>query len=313
MPPEEVVLYECSILRGFGSEEERMDNRFAISDEEYQVILQEMTGGEFACYDTLLAAAQRLIEPYCKSRCGATTDAWEEIRQEALFRIFRGCENSFFYGNLQEEKGAVALTRWIYRVTANCLKDYWASAKRQSEGRLALLSAILQQNGIPADLDEDGLRLAGWRVTEDAPREHGLYASATGLEDGQDAVKDRVAAAFETILKTRAELHVVLAWLAVNLLIYIQEVPRHEAVEQVAGSDCTLTQWMQCILLQTQQIDWLRLEPAAFYPLAQRLEETGPGGKLLGDCRFSDFTSENVRTFLSKAISKRNANLRKGC
>lgn len=149
MPPEEVVLYECSILRGFGSEEERMDNRFAISDEEYQVILQEMTGGEFARYDTLLAAAQRLIEPYCKSRCGATTDAWEEIRQEALFRIFRGCENSFFYGNLQEEKGAVALTRWIYRVTANCLKDYWASAKRQSEGRLALLSAILQQNGIP--------------------------------------------------------------------------------------------------------------------------------------------------------------------
>lgn len=288
-----------------------MDNRFVISDEEYQIILQEITGGEFACYDTLLSAAQRLIEPYCKSRCGATTDAWEEIRQEALFRIFRGCENSFFYGNVQEEKGAVALTRWIYRVTANCLKDYWVSAKRQSEGHLALLSAILQQNGIPADLDEDGLRLASWHVTEEIPDQHSLYA-VTGLDDGQDAVRDRIAAAFETILNTRAELHVVLAWLAVNLLIYMQEMPRHEAVEQVAESDRTLTDWMQCILLQTQQIDWLRLEPRAFYQLAQRLEEVGPGGKLLGNCRFSDFTSENVRTFLSKVISKRNANLRKG-
>ncbi len=288
------------------------NSAFYISVEEYGQITAEIYHSGGAKYDTLLTVSRRIIIGLIRHYCQTTVlaDEWEDVLQEALVDIYTGCERSYFYGNQDREKSPEALRKWILTVARNafrsCIKDSRERTRRERE----TAAQMLEKMGIEATITDEGLV----KVTPKAePEMLDISGKAVWEQEEQQMSRERLLKVFHTMLEMSSGIQIVLMWLCVYLIMYENGGEQHRAIDWIAQQDSrkTLADWLFYVVHIFESYDWIDISPKEYQILSECLEKEWKPGVKYARMRFSDFTKEDVKTYISKSLNKRNQTIRK--
>lgn len=285
---------------------------FYISSEEYGQIVAEIYHADGARYDSLLQVSRRIIVGLVRHYCHNTSlaDEWEDVLQEALVDIYTGCEQSYFYGNQDLEKSPEALRKWILTVSRNaflsCLNNSQGRSRRERE----TIAHILKKNGIEATVTDEGLVKVAPRVE---PEKLDLSGKPMWEQDKNQMNRERLLNVFHTMLQMSSGVQIVLMWLCVYLIMYENGGEQHQAIDWIAKQDSrkTLADWLFYVVHIFESYDWIDISPKEYQVLSECLEKEYTPGVKYARMHFSDFTKEDVKSYISKSLNKRNQTIRK--
>lgn len=290
-----------------------MDNSaFYISNEEYGQITAEIYHSGGARYDTLLMVSRRIIIGLIRYYCQSTSlaDEWEDVLQEALVDIYTGCERSYFYGNQDREKSPEALRRWILTVARNAFRSCIKYSRDRTRREREMAAQMLEKIGIEATVTEDGLV----KVTPKAePEKLDISGKPLWEQEEQQMSRDKLLKVFHTMLEMSSGIQIVLMWLCVYLIMYENGGEQHRAIDSIARQDSrkTLADWLFYVVHIFESYDWIDISPKEYQVLSECLEKEWKPGVKYAKMHFSDFTKEDVKTYISKSLNKRNQTIRK--
>ena len=111
--------------------------------ENFDIILNEMFGSENMCFDTLLEATRKDVvikARYWCNRYGINyNEAYEDVTQEVLIRVFKTCVTQFFCRNGIENLNISSDEYW-YWVQKICRRCACTLAKKMHDGEFVELS-----------------------------------------------------------------------------------------------------------------------------------------------------------------------------
>lgn len=288
------------------------NSAFLISNEEYEQITAEIYHSGGARYDTLLTVSRRIIIGLIRYYCQPTSlaDEWEDVLQEALVDIYTGCEQSYFYGNQDREKSPEGLRKWILTVVRNtflsCLKNSKGRSRRERE----TAAHLLEKMGIEATVTDEGLVKVAPRVE---PEQLDLSGKPIWEQEKNQMNRERLLNVFHSMLQMSSGVQIVLMWLCVYLIMYENGGEQHQAIDWIAKQDRrkTLADWLFYVVHIFESYDWIDISPKEYQVLSECLEKEWKPGIKYARMHFGDFTKEDVKSYISKSLNKRNQTIRK--
>ena len=103
-----------------------------------ELLLRRAQSGDPEAFERLMEPLEQLVWRVCWHYTG-NREAAEDCGQEAMIRIWR---------NLANYRGECALESWVYRIAANCCKDWLRKKKRD---RSVSMEPMVEQGFDPAD------------------------------------------------------------------------------------------------------------------------------------------------------------------
>ncbi len=218
----------------------------------------------------------------------------EDCLSAAEMRIIERIRRYYFERD-DMEKSPESLQRWMFTVLKNC--HY--TALRQSEAGRGMLQKMQQKAA--ADW---GMTYADGQINVGKSEEIGgdggfeaLYRQET--EGEQKALLSRC---FAEIFHSKSDLQIILAWLGVGALMLVDEMPKKDAIALIAEADPTMEGLFFLLKSRLSRLPWLGLTEADWSEMEARLDG-------IGEKKFSDFTADSVKNYISKSVNKRNGRL----
>ncbi len=103
-----------------------------------ELLLRKAQNGDPEAFGQLMEPLEQLVWRVCWHYTG-NREAAEDCGQEAMIRIWR---------NLAEYRGECALESWVYRIAANCCRDWLRKKKRDKS---VSMEPLREQGFDPAD------------------------------------------------------------------------------------------------------------------------------------------------------------------
>ncbi len=256
-------------------------------------------------YATAFAVMEKMFPGYLYARRSSfpSEEDLEDCLSAAEIRIAERLRR-YYFDREDMEKTPESLQRWMFAVLKNC--HY--TALRQSEAGREILRKMEQKAS-----SELGLTYtAEGRVTVDGdtldPRSDGGFDAIYRKEE-EAGMRQLLTRCFSEILTGKNDVQIVLAWLTVGALMLCREMKKKDAIALIADADPTMGE-LFCLLRQLLgQLPWMELTDDDWERLSLRLKAPDEKGNPLSELRFSDFTNQSAREYISKSINKRNHRL----
>ncbi len=218
----------------------------------------------------------------------------EDCLSAAEMRIIERIRRYYFERETME-KTPESLQRWMFAVLKNC--HY--TALRQSEAGRGMLQKMQQKAAADWGMTyADGKRKIG--ESEEIGGDGGFEALCR--QEREEEQKTLLSRCFAEIFHSKSDLQIILAWLGVGALMLTEEMPKKDAIALLADKDPTMESLFFLLKSRLSRLPWLGLEEADWRALEVRLEG-------IREKRFSDFTTDSVRSYISKSVNKRNGRL----
>ncbi len=218
----------------------------------------------------------------------------EDCLSAAEIRIIERIRR-YYFEREDMEKTPETLQRWMFAVLKNC--HY--TALRQTEGGRGMLQKMQQKAAV-----EMGMTYADGKINVGESEEIGTDGGFAEIyrRETEEEQKALLAQCFSEIFRCKSDLQIILAWLTVGALMLVDEMPKKDAIALISDADPTMEQVFALLRRRLSTLEWMGLTEEDWDVLARRTDE-------IKNKRFSDFTNQSVRSYISKSINKRNGRL----
>lgn len=277
---------------------------YDISQQDFLLIRQEAlfpTPDETAYAETFRVMEQ-MFPGYLYARRASfpCEEDLEDCLMTAQIRIVERIRR-YYFEREDMVQSPESLQRWMFTVLKNC---HYTQLRQSEAGQ-----HILQ------------------RMEDQARAQMGLSATAEGTlildgdcadglcDGGFDALFRREQAedhrrllqtCFSEILHGRSEIQIILGWLSVSALMLVKDMKKKDAIAYIAEANPTMEQLFRFLIRLLAALPQMEFCPEDLEPLVLRLREITQEGRRVGDLRFTDFTAQTPKEYLSKFINKRN-------
>ena len=290
----------------------------AITQEEFDRIVHEMTAEKPARYDTLCAVAERLLWRKLERRVASTPAlarccTAEDLLSEVYIRLIKCTIPNFLYRDDTLNNDPEGFARWVYTVAGNICRDKCRSA------------AARQTVALDADPDD-----------EDAPYLQIADPDAE-LPFEVDESTDMLRAAFERVLDMDVQVYKIITWAAQAVLILsadeLKDIPLKEEAESLgslakaqasgvtkiqsnelmirAYEHMTLSEMWASVTAASARIPWLKISTAADDRLRKMLAAPFSKDVRYGDMVYADFfMKKGAKASISDWVNRINSGLK---
>lgn len=256
--------------------------------EEFDQMVRELTEYDPPSFRTLINIAEKTLRPsivkWCREDKRLSGRQFEDdIMQETLIRLVQKCITGFFYRTDDINYNPDGFRNWMFEVAHNIKRDF---AKRQSK-------LDLRERGF-----EDG-------EEENVPAED---------ESEAEAVRERLAEAFELILDSDIKIYKILTWLAQCVFVIEYGMPRKDSNAMLADqfADKTLYELCDTVYSFAERIPWMNFTPTHKKKIADALAEEFKNGKTYGQSRYRDFfMKKDGKATISDWINRMNGYIKR--
>ncbi len=255
--------------------------------EEFDLIIRELTEYDPPSFHTLIAVADRTLRPSVTKWCRedkrlAGRQLEDDVMQETLLRLIQKCITGFFYRTDEINYDPEGFRNWMFEVALNIKRDF---ALRQSR----------------RDLRE---RCFDEGEEENIPDER----------SDNDAVTERLAAAFGLILDSDVKIYKILTWLAQCAFVIEYGVARKDSNGMLAEqfADKTLYELRDTVYEFAGRIPWMNFTPEHKRKIEEALSEEYREGMTYGQSKYRDFfMKKDAKATISDWINRMNGYIKR--
>ena len=266
----------------------------AITQEEFDRIVHEMTAEKPARYDTLCAVAERLLWRKLERRVASTPAlarccTAEDLLSEVYIRLIKCTIPNCLSRDDTLNNDPEGFARWVYTVAGNICRDKCRSA------------AARQTVALDADPDD-----------EDAPYLQIADPDAE-LPFEVDESTDMLRAAFERVLDMDVQVYKIITWAAQAVLILSADVTKIQSNELMirAYEHMTLSEMWASVTAASARIPWLKISAAADDRLRKMLAAPFSKDVRYGDMVYADFfMKKGAKASISDWVNRINSGLK---
>lgn len=238
-----------------------------ITQQEYDRMKEEfLTTGSL---DQAFVLAKKVLYGKIRSDCWSNSyldpeEDVESIMNEVRLRLWKGALVRFM-NNPETPPTLGGFVNWLHTIEKKLVCDYQKMKKRHA--------------------------------ADEIPETY------TTPEDQDDVeAYDRINGAFAVILSSSTSIHIVLSWLAQNLLIARNGTDTFRSAAEVDSCfrNMTLDDMLDLLVEIGEDVIWLKLDPKLVEKQREKLNRTDKDGRRIGGKKFGDFYTD------SAAISKWN-------
>ena len=266
----------------------------AITQSEFDRIIEELICTQPARYDALCAAAKKLVSGKLARKCAqspalARTCTAEDLLSEVYIRLIKSAIPGFFYRTEELNRDVEGFCRWVYTIAGNLCIDH--------------IKAASLRYTLPLDAPLDDVELYLQIPDPDAQAAFSPDADAGAL---------RVA--FESVLDMDIQVYKVLTWVAQAVLILSEDVTKIESnallIERY--ENMTLEEMWASVRRCAQTIPWLKISEKSEARLRKTLSLPFNENRRYGEMRYSDFyMKKGAKASISDWVNRINAGLRR--
>ena len=236
------------------------------TNEEYQIMIDELTKQESASFDMMCLIAERTLKPLIKKWCYESEDLRyrqyeDDIMQDTQIRLIKTCVTHFLRREDRQYKindDPDEFCAWIKTVGKNMTKDKAKEVRKQDFHTAALTREI------------------------PAPDE---------FRKIEDDTEERFAEAFHIAVRAPRNPHIVLTWIMQSILSVYYDIKRIKATQVIEEtvSDKTLFEMWDMILGMLEELPALRTSDDENDYMTSRLDETNAENEKVGDTVYRDY------------------------
>lgn len=266
----------------------------ACTQEEFDLIVRELTVEKPARYDALCAFAERLLLRKLERKVASTPAlarccTAEDLLSEVYIRLIKCTIPNFLYRGDTLNNDPEGFARWVYTVAGNICRDKCRS------------SAARQTVALDADPDD-----------EDAPYLQIADPDAE-LPFEPDESTDMLRAAFERVLDMDVQVYKIITWVAQAVLILSADVTKIQSNELLisAYAQMTLAEMWASVTAASARIPWLKISMDADARLRKILATPFSKDVRYGDMVYADFfMKKGAKASISDWVNRINAGLK---
>ena len=238
----------------------------SFTDEEYELMIYELTEKEPASFDMLCAIAYKslhnVVIRWCSedpALCGRQLDG--DIMQEIAIRLIKTCVTGFLKRDDRDgviNRDPVQFNAWMFKVAVNIKRDT-ANAQRAMDIR-----------------------------TKQIDERHGVVSLYDDLDEDR---KEKISTAFQIAAGANKKVHILLTWLLQSLLILEYDLKKKEATHFMVDSfgNKTLFELWKLIQAYLSDLPWIELSRERRDCLIKKLEKPQTSGIQTGKILYKDF------------------------
>ena len=235
------------------------------TDEEFEIMIRELTDEENMSFDMMLTIAERVLRGFVNMLCYEDVtlrgrQAEDDVMQVIRIKLTKTCVTGFLIrensgGGINRDPDGFA--SWLRRVAVNSVKDF-AKAQRAVDGRADKLKGEL--------LSRPG-----------------------GAPVGAEA-RARLSEAFVIVFGLRKGAHILLTWIMQSLLMIRYDMTKIAATRLMAGamSDRTLYEIWDTARDYLDDLPWIKIPDELKARMAAGLDSAA-GGAPLGEAVYKTF------------------------
>ena len=266
----------------------------AITQSEFDRIVEELICTKPARYDALCAAAKKLVGTKLARKCAqspalARVCTPEDLLSEVYIRLIKSAVPGFFFRTEEINLDIDGFCRWVYTIAGNLCIDYI----KVSSSRYTL--------PIDAPLDDDEFYL---QIPD--PDAEAAFCAEPDI--------DTLRAAFEAVLDMDIQVYKALTWIAQAVLILSEDVSKIESnallVERY--ENMTLEEMWASVRRCAQNIPWMKISKESEERLRKIFLLPFNESRRYGEMKYSDFyMKKGAKASISDWVNRINAGLRR--
>lgn len=261
--------------------------------EEFNIMLEEMLGGDMASHDMLCTILEKSLRPAVNRWCRANELLYgqaDDIMQEIHARIIKTCIPFFL---LREDMGGrvnndpEGFRKWIFTVARNITQDYLTDLQVDDNNLLPI---------------EDGAEVP----------------DSQGAIDAREAEAARIETlkkAFSIAIDADAKVYIVLTWLAQSILMIDLDVSKIRSNDLIVEKfeRMTLAEMYGALLLWAERIPWLTFTDRQNDRICAALEAPYDGTRTYGEVEYRTFfMKKGGKASISDWVNRMNNRIMRG-
>lgn len=253
-------------------------------------------------YAVTFAVMERLFPGYLYARRNSfpCEEDLEDCLITAEMRIIERIRR-YYFERQDMDQSPETLQRWMFVVLKNC--HY--TVLRQSEAGREILRRMEQKISAEMGMTYTAEGRLNLDRGEEGPLTDGGFDALYRREEFA-AMRDLLSQCFAEIFNGRSDLQIILAWLTVGALMLCRDMKKKDAIALIADANPTMKELFALLKKLLQQLPWVKLTEDDWAALSRRLDDLHRDTTPVGQMRFSDFTAQSPREYISKSINKRN-------
>lgn len=242
----------------------------SFTDEEYEIMIYELTEKEPMSYDMMCSIAYRILKPVIKSFCfnhsalkGRQFD--DDLIQDIILRLMKYCVTHFLRresNGFEINHNPVEFQMWVIRVGKNYAKTFAENQQKKDNKTRTLLDRINSQNDKTYTMKEEEIHksVPAFRLAFYAPKNP----------------------------------HIVLTWITISVLMLYCDITKIKATRlmETAFSDKSLSEMWNDIQILLRSISWLQIKQDEIEHFNKRLDEIVDGNQPAGSIIYKDYFGE---------------------
>ncbi len=266
----------------------------AITQSEFDRIVEELICTKPARYDALCDAAKKLVGAKLTRKCAqspalARVCTPEDLLSEVYIRLIKNAVPGFFFRTEEMNRDIDGFCRWVYTIAGNLCIDH--------------IKAASSRYTLPVDapLDDDELYL---QIPD--PDAEAAFCAEPDV--------DTLRAAFEAVLDMDIQVYKVLTWIAQAVLILSEDVSKIESnallIERY--ENMTLEEMWASVRRCAQNIPWMKISKESEERLRKIFLLPFNESRRYGEMKYSDFyMKKGAKASISDWVNRINAGLRR--
>lgn len=236
----------------------------AFSDQEFEIMIFEMSDDTHPAFDALCAIAEKILRPKVRYWCRSDPVLYgrgmeDDIMQEILIRLIKTIVTHFLKRNGVVNRNPEEFQKWITTVAKNVQIDM-AKALRNRDARVR---GFVEGEQIAAPSAPDG---------------------------EEDSRRETLAEAFRIVLDSDAAVYKILTWLAQSIFIIEYNVTKIRSNELIiaAFGERSLFEMRDMVLDAADNVEWISITDAQKARMDQALNMKW-AGKAIGEIPYQEF------------------------